>query len=271
MADPNYAPMYATRSKRVKTDRRDARALGEACKLGAWRPAHRVSDHQRHVRTLLDVREQLVKTRTRLISLASAMLRREGYRVRSGHAEYFPERALELALSGQLRSELGPLFSTIVHVNKQIDSVEQRIELATRTDVDVQRVRSLHGVGALTAAAFVATLDGPERFRRAHQVECYFGLVPRESSSGEKQHRGCITKIGDSRMRGLLVQTAWCIVRSRQPDVVHLKRWAAQIAARRGRNIAVIALARRIAGILFALVRDGTTYQAPASLQAQVA
>lgn len=217
------------------------------------------------------MRQQLVKTRTRLLSLASAMLRREGYRVRSGHAEYFPERALELPLSGQLRSELAPLFSTMVQVNKQIDSVEARIELATLPDADVQRVRSLHGVGALTAAAFVAALDGAQRFRRAHQVESYFGLVPRESSSGEKQHRGGITKTGDSRMRGLLVQAAWCIVRSKQPGVEHLKRWTAQIAARRGKNIAIIALARRLAGILFALVRDGTTYRPPAPLQAQAA
>src|SRR6266852_5636510 len=61
VADPNYAPMYAQRSRRVKTDRRDARALAEACRLGAYRPAHRTSEEQRHVRAILTVRESLVR------------------------------------------------------------------------------------------------------------------------------------------------------------------------------------------------------------------
>ena len=63
VADPNFAPMYATRSRKVKTDRRDARALVEACLLGAYRPAHRLSDPQRHVRGRLLVRDALVRTR----------------------------------------------------------------------------------------------------------------------------------------------------------------------------------------------------------------
>jgi transposase len=78
VADPNFAAMYATRSRRVKTDRRDARTLAEACRLGAYRPAHRTSDRQRHVRAQLAVREALVQTRSRYISLVGAVLRREG-------------------------------------------------------------------------------------------------------------------------------------------------------------------------------------------------
>ncbi|EPX60189.1 hypothetical protein D187_002275 [Cystobacter fuscus DSM 2262] len=63
VADPNFAPMYATRSRRVKTDKRDARSLAEACKLGAYRPAHRTSDAKRHMKAQLAVREALVRTR----------------------------------------------------------------------------------------------------------------------------------------------------------------------------------------------------------------
>lgn len=65
VADPNYAPMYSHRSRRIKTDRRDARALAEACRVGAYRAAHRTSDPRRHVRALMAVRENLVRTRTR--------------------------------------------------------------------------------------------------------------------------------------------------------------------------------------------------------------
>jgi transposase len=68
MADPNFAAMYATRSRKVKTDLRDARTLAEACRLGAYRPAHRTSNRQRHVRAQLSVREALVQTRARYIA-----------------------------------------------------------------------------------------------------------------------------------------------------------------------------------------------------------
>ena len=92
VADPNFAPMYATRTRKVKTDRRDARALAEACVLGAYRRAHRLSDPQRHVRGRLLVRDALVRTRTRYISLIRALLRQQGYRVPSGSAEAFATR-----------------------------------------------------------------------------------------------------------------------------------------------------------------------------------
>jgi transposase len=84
VADPNFALMYATRSRRVKTDRRDARALADASRLGAYRPAHRTSAAQRTVRAQLAVREALVRTRTRYISVIRAVLRRDGVRVPSG-------------------------------------------------------------------------------------------------------------------------------------------------------------------------------------------
>jgi len=76
VADPNFAPMYATRSRRVKTDKRDARALADACKLNAYRAAHRVSDSRYHLRAKLSVRDALVKTRSSYISRIRALLRR---------------------------------------------------------------------------------------------------------------------------------------------------------------------------------------------------
>ena len=74
VADPNFAPMYATLTRTIKTDRRGARALAEACRLGAYRPAHRLSDAQRHVRGRLTVRDALVRTRTVYISVIRALL-----------------------------------------------------------------------------------------------------------------------------------------------------------------------------------------------------
>src|SRR5205809_3319883 len=87
VADPNYAPMYATRARRVKTDRRDARTLMEACRAGTYRPAHRLSAARRHVRAELAVRDAVVRTRTRYVALAKALVRRDGLRVPSSAAE----------------------------------------------------------------------------------------------------------------------------------------------------------------------------------------
>jgi transposase len=86
VADPNFSPMYATRSRRVKTDRRDARALAEVCRSGAYRPAHRASDKQRRTKNLLAVREALVRTRARYICVSKSLLRAEGLRLESREA-----------------------------------------------------------------------------------------------------------------------------------------------------------------------------------------
>ena len=102
VADPNYAPMYATRARRVKTDRRDARTLAEACRLGAYRSAHRLSDARRHVRAELAVRDALVRTRTRYIALAKSLVRRDGLRVAGSESERVAERLADLELSPRL-------------------------------------------------------------------------------------------------------------------------------------------------------------------------
>ncbi|MGH2357639.1 MAG: IS110 family transposase [Candidatus Limnocylindria bacterium] len=260
VGDPNFAPMYATRSRRVKTDRRDARALAEACLLGAYRPAHRLSDAQRHVRARLAVRDALVRTRTRYISLIRALLRQQGWRLRSGKAERIAARVLALRLPGRLLSEVAPLLAVIQHVNAQLEYSDAAIAHSTRADARVQRLQTVPYVGPVTAAAFVATLDEAARFRHAHQVEAYLGLVPRELSSGETQRRGRITKTGNVRVRWLLVQAALSIRRSRDPRTAALAAWATRLVARRGKKIATVALARRLAGILYAMLRDGTDY-----------
>jgi len=120
VADPNFAPMYATRTRKVTTDRRDARALAEACLLGAYRPAHRLSDAQRPVRGRLAVREASVRTRPGYIALIRALLRQHGWRVPTGSAEGFSRRVVALPLPGRLLSEVAPLLAVMRHVNQQL-------------------------------------------------------------------------------------------------------------------------------------------------------
>ena len=203
----------------------------------------------------------MVRTRTRYISLIRALLRQQGYRVPSGSAEAFGQRVATLPLPDRLRSTIAPLLAILHHLSAQLASADHAIEQLAAQDARVQRLRTVPSIGPVTAAAFVATLDDVRRFRHAHQVEAYLGLVPREHSSGETQRRGHITKAGHTRVRWLLVQAAVSILRRRPPTTDALRRWALHIAARRGKQIAVVALARRLAGILYALLRDGTVYE----------
>jgi len=261
VADPNFAPMYATRSRKVKTDRRDARALAEACLLGAYRPAHRLSDPQRHVRDRLGVRDALVHTRTRDISVIRALLRQQGYRVPSGSADRFIDRVQGLPLPGRLRSVVAPLLAVLCHLNQQLAYSDAMIEHLAVQDPRVPRLRSVPSIGPVTAAACLAAIDDVGRFHHAHQLDAYLGLVPREYSSGETQRRGPITKAGHSHTRWLLIQAAVSILRRHPPQTEALHTWALRIAARRGTQVAVVALARRLAGLLYAVLRDGSVFE----------
>lgn len=261
VADPNFAPMYGMRTRRVKTDRRDARALAEACRAGNYRAAHRRSDEQRRITARLAVRDALVRTRTRYIAVVRALLRGRGLRVPAGEAEGFAGRVASLALPGDLKSAVGPLLALFEPLNKEIAFCDAAIAAATENDEVVKMLRTAPGVGPVTAAAFRALVDDVERFRDAHQLEAYVGLVPSELSSGEKQRKGRITKTGDGRMRWLLVQAAHGIRRSRSLETLRLREWASRIEARRGSGIALVALARKLAGILFAMMRDRARFR----------
>ena len=126
-----------------------------------------------------------------------------------------------------------------------IQALDAELERIVAADDVTRRLVTTPGVGSVTAVAFVATVDDVTRFRGAHQLEAYLGLVPSEWSSSEIQRRGRITKAGNGRMRWLLVQAAWCILRRRKKsETAALREWADRIAGRRGRSVAVVALAR---------------------------
>ena len=260
VADPNYAPMYATRSRRIKTDKRDARTLMEACRLGAYRPAYRLSDARRHVRAELAVREALVRTRTRYVALAKALVRRDGLRVPSGEAQRVVRHLQALPLSPALTEEVAPLVTLFPPLNDAIAAADEHLSALEQSDPIVALLMTAPGIGPVTASALVATIDDITRFGSAHQLEAYLGLVPRELSSGEQRRLGPITKAGNRRARWLLVEAAWRILRSKDSETATLRAWVGRLAARRGKRIAIVALARRLAGIVYAMWRDQAPY-----------
>jgi transposase len=266
VADPNFLPMYGQRSRKVKTDRRDVAALAEACRTGTYRPAHRVSAATRDLRRTLQVRRQLVRTRSQLICHIRAMLRQEGLRLPGGAAEAVLARLSRVTLSTTLDAILAPWRTVIATVNAQLADLDAAVHERARQDRAAQDLMSAPGVGPVVALSFVATLDTPARFGGdAGRASAFIGLVPAEDSSGERRHRGHITKTGPRELRALLVQASWVVWRSRSAAAGPLRRWAQAIADRRGRRIAIVALARRLSRILYALWRDQTTFVARAT------
>ena len=259
VADPNYTLMYGARQRRVKTDRRDVAALAEANRHGIYRAAHRVSAAQRQQRRVLRVREQLIRVRTQAINLLRAQLRQEGYRLPSGSAERAAARYRGLAISGPLAQALAPVIAVLEQLAPAIVAANTDATASAQQDSIVRRLTTAPGVGTITGLTYRAVIDDIGRFRDAASTSAYFGLVPCEDSSADRQRRGRITKRGPTTARSLLIQAAWGVWRQRARDP--LQRWARRLAERRGRRIAIVALARRLCRILYAMWRDGTEYQ----------
>ena len=259
VADPSFAPMYGRR-RRSKTDRRDALALAEACASGVYRLAHRLSARQREVRLALGVRQSLVRTRTRWINQIRGRLRSEGLRLARGTPTTFATRVQALALPAPLTTQLTPLLALLPTLTAAIADADQQLATWAGQDPVTQTLQRVPGIGPLTALAFVAALDDVTRFPTAREVPAYLGLVPRERSSGEVVRRGGISKAGNAQLRWLLVEAAGRVLRSPQPTHAALRAWGEHVAQRRGRRIAVVAVARRLARILYALWRDAGVY-----------
>jgi transposase len=203
--------------------------------------------------------DALISSRTKLINNLRGWLRGQGLRLSSGSAETLAGRIAEIE---SLPEYVASQVAMLALLTEKIRTSEQRIEDLAKSDELCKRLMTVPGIGPSTAARFVAAIDDITRFESAHKVEAYLGLAPGESSSSERQQRLSITKAGPSTVRWVLVQAAWSLqVRCRSVAARPLQLWTAEVAKRRGKRIATIALARKLAGILYALWRDGTTYE----------
>jgi len=242
-----------------KNDRIDADILALALEQDRIPKAHVLSPERRMLRRELNMRRMLVEQRAQAVTTMRGIVREAGYRVRRCGTEAF-RQALEAAkLSLELREQLAPGVEVIKTLEKQIEHVEAKIwQLCDREPV-MQRLCSTPGTSLIVAAAFVSVIDEAGRFNNAHQVASYLGLVPKEDSTGGKQRLGRITKAGNRYVRALLIQAAWCVLRRRNSDDP-LTLWGQAVAQRRGKRIAVVAIARRLAGVLWAIWRKDTVY-----------
>lgn len=243
-------------ARKLKTDRRDARALSEAsCRL-ELPSVHVPSAWSRETKSLCAMRDALVHSRTMQINTVRAWLRGRRLRPPNGDVRTFPSR---------VRQVLSDLPTFVERQLRAIDALSQEIkeadkELASKAKAHVvcRRLMTIPGVGPQTALRYVAAIDEVSRFASAAELESYLGLTPGEDSSSDRKRRTSITKAGSPAVRWILVEACWTLKRSRPQDP--MVQWAERIAQRRGKRIAVVAMARKLAGIMYAMWRDETTY-----------
>jgi transposase len=245
----------------IKTDIRDARALASAsCKVDLV-GVHVRSTQARDYQAVIGLRAGLVATRTQLINQVLGIFRAELIAVGPKTSRTFVARLSPLLekLPELARVAVQGQLDVIGKMNEAISKADAQIRALADADATCARLMTVPGVGPLTALCTVAVTDGSERFRSAKAFTSYIGITPGESSSSGRVQRTSITKAGSPLLRSYLTQAAWCIWRTCANEPI--MRWARAIADRRGTKIAITALMRKLAGVLFAIMRDGSVYE----------
>jgi len=250
----------------VKTDQRDARNLSLAsCRLDL--PSiHQKSSTSRDRWNQLVARQSLVTARTQLINTVRGYLRAQLVRI-ARHPETFPRNVRHNLLETVegLPTFVEQLLAAIEELNRQITMADEAISRIAKSDSVCQRFMEIPGIGPMTSLAFVCVVDDPHRFSNAQSLQSYLGLTPGERSSGKSVRRVGITKAGPPLLRQYLTQASLTHRRCRPLDP--LTRWAKGVEQRRGKQVATIATARKLGGILWAMWRDQTSYSPIRSAQ----
>ena len=242
-------------ARKLKTDQRDARVLSEvSCRIDLP-SVHIPSAWSRETKSLCAMRDALVHSRTMQINTVRGWLRGRRVRLPRGEAETFPIRVRAL---GEIPEFVARQLRALESLNAEIKAADHDLKERAKAHAVCRRLMTVPGVGPHTALRYVAAIDDVSRFATPSVVESYLGLTPGEHSSSDRKRRTSITKAGSSAVRWLLVEACWTMKVHRPSDPMVL--WADKIAERRGKRIAVIAMARKLAGIMYAMWRDGTDY-----------
>lgn len=251
--------------RRDKTDRADADALLEAHRCAAIHSVAVKTAEQQTLQGLHRVRQQWQTTRTARLNLLRALLMEQGH--------VFPVGAITVqrritALLADPAAALSPLLRTMlsagldeIHVlETNVARIDRELAQLARQHPIAQRLQQIPGVGVITATALVGSVGHIHSFRRGRQFASWLGLTPRESSSGQRRSLGHISKRGDVYLRCLLVHGARAVLRVAELRVAQddgratgFHRWAAATAQRCGRNRAAVAVANKLARIIWAM------------------
>lgn len=264
LMSPEYVRPYV---KAQKNDDRDAEAIAEAATRPTMRFVELKSEEQLDVQTLHRVRDRLVGERTSLTNQIRSLLLERGHVVAQGHARlrHLLADLLDPAtgsLSARMAFLLGDMRTRWDELDRRIAAFDAEFSAMARTDERARRLTSIPGIGALNATALVAAVGNAATFTKGRDLAAWLGLVPRQATTGGKPKLLGITKRGSRYLRKMLIQGA----RSAMPTLAKantaIGAWLRALLVRTHPNIAVVALAAKMARTVWALLRHGRNYEA---------
>lgn len=264
LMSPEYVSPYV---KAHKNDDRDAEAIAEAATRPTMRFVELKSEEQLDVQTLHRVRDRLVGERTSLTNQIRSLLLERGYTVAQGHARLRHKLVALLdpdtaAVSPRMVFLLEDMRTRWAELDRRIAAFDAEFAAMARTDERARRLTAVPGIGALNATALVAAVGDAATFSKGRDLAAWLGLVPRQATTGGKPKLLGITKRGSRYLRKMLIQGA----RSAMPIVSRQDtatgRWLRALLARAHPNVAVVALAAKMARIVWALLHHGRNFKA---------
>ena len=244
-----------------KTDRNDARGIAHIMRTGWYRSVHVKSPSCRSWRALLTARRMVLNKRRDLENGIRALLREAGLKVGTPSRKDFPARVRELAADDAVLAGLAEsLLSVVAVMTQEVEALTKRVLDEVKVEPTCRRLMTVPGVGPLTALAFRATIDQPDRFRKSRDVGAHLGLTPRRYQSGETDVQGRISRCGDELARTALYEAAHSLL-IRTSKWSALRAWGMAVAKRRGMARARVAVARKLAVILHRMWADGSEFR----------
>lgn len=234
-----------------KTDKNDAYLIAEALRCGFYSEVYQKPQEHVEFKILIASRRTLKETATKLKNAIRGHLKAFGIRLGVVSNQKFDSQVL-LAINEKtevVRSGIKALLKVFIDVNEQIMKLEKQLKKLAHADKDVQLLSTIPGVGFLTAYTFKVHLGDPIRFKTSRTVGAYFGMTPRQYSSGETQKQGRISKCGSSEVRFLLNESA-CVLLYRTNSWSKLKVWGTKIKKKKGHKKATMAVGRKLCVIM---------------------
>lgn len=247
-----------------KTDERDAETIADFLRTNLIPEVHHKSKNSRELKSIIIMREHLVRCRTNTVNHVRGILREYGITMKVGFENFLAEVdvSIELIKNDIISKSLRVQLEMIRQLHK--DQLEMEADLMRISDnsKEAQLLQTIPGIGLLGSIIMVAIVDDISRFKNAKAFASYLGLVPSEHSSGDKRRLGGITRSGSEITRRYLIHGARAVLTSPSAKMKAdpNRKWAERIEARKGRNKATVALAHRLARTAFAVIRDKTEY-----------
>ncbi|HKW20087.1 MAG TPA: IS110 family transposase [Ktedonobacterales bacterium] len=266
LMSPEYVLPYV---KAQKNDDRDAEAIAEAATRPTMRFVELKSAEQLDMQSLHRVRDRLVGERTALMNQLRAILLERGISIPQGRrrlAQHLAEilQGEELWLSPRVRSLLEDMRAEWRELDRRIESFNDEFAVQAKTDDAARRLATIPGVGVLNATALVAAGGNAATFARGRDLAAWLGLVPRQLTTGGKPRLLGISKRGNKYLRKLLVHGARAALPSLSAGTTPLGKWLQCLLQRAHKNTVIVALANKLARIIWAVLRQGGTYDAAA-------